>query len=141
MVNAAEYRVCEANGSLNHSRPKDGGVSIGFSATSFSADGASQNMNLEKDALLSTFLTNYAYWNNETNFLSTDNFDNENFKKIVAMGESVVPDIYELIKESPNPIVHALDQIYPGVVDYKGLVSLQDVCDAWVAILPLMGKV
>lgn len=86
-------------------------------------------------------MTNFQYWNRETNLFSTNNFDNSWYKKIVSLGENAVPTIYKIIKETPHPIVQALDEIYPGMMKYKGNVTLEDVCEAWVTTLILLGKI
>lgn len=86
-------------------------------------------------------LTNFKYWNRENNILSTNNFDNAWFKKIVSLGESAVPTIYKIIKETPHPIVQALDEIYPGTMKYEGNVTLEEVCKAWTTTLILLGKI
>ena len=86
------------------------------------------------------FRQNLSYWNKETNFLSVNNFDNGYFKSIVDMGKDAVPMIYEELKKGPTPLVHALDLIFPGVVEYNGFVSLKDSCDTWISILKKTGK-
>ena len=83
---------------------------------------------------------NYEYWNRESKFLSTDNYNNSDFRKIVAMGEEAVPGILEIINNHPDPIVHALDLIYPDFMKYEGYVSLEDVCRTWIITLTALGK-
>ena len=83
---------------------------------------------------------NYEYWNRDSNFMSSNNFDNAAFKKIVGMGEDAVPGILEIIKDHPDPIVHALDLIYPDYMSYDGYVSLEDVCKTWIITLLALGK-
>lgn len=85
-------------------------------------------------------MANYNYWNRSSNFLSVDNFDDDNFKQIVRMGEDAVPGILEIIRAKPDPIVHALDLIYPGYMQYEGHVSLADVCKLWTITLLSIGK-
>lgn len=84
--------------------------------------------------------TNYNYWNRVSNIHSSNNYDNGDFRKIVDMGEDAVPGIIEIIKERPDPIVHALDLIYPGYMTYNGYVSLEDVCRTWIITLIALGK-
>ena len=86
-------------------------------------------------------MTNFQYWNRETNLFSTNNFDNAWYKKIVSLGEGAVPTIYKIIKKTPHPIVQALDEIYPGTMSYKGNVTLEEVCEAWTTTLILLGKI
>ncbi len=85
-------------------------------------------------------LTNYNYWNRVSNIHSSNNYDNEDFQKIVAMGEDAVPGILKIIKDHPDPIVHALDLIYPEYMTYNGFVSLEDVCRTWIITLIALGK-
>ncbi|MDD5839994.1 MAG: hypothetical protein PUC94_08160 [Bacteroidales bacterium] len=84
--------------------------------------------------------TNYDYWNRVSNIKSSNNFDNADFRKIVEMGEDAVPGILEIIKDHPDPIVHALDLIYPEYMTYKGYVPLEDVCNTWIITLTALGK-
>lgn len=81
------------------------------------------------------FNQNLSYWNKETNMLSLNNYDNGYFKTIVEMGKDAVPMIFDELKQGPTPLVHALDLIFPGVVEYNGFVSLKDACDIWISIL------
>lgn len=82
-----------------------------------------------------SFEQNLKYWNHQTAPLSVNNFDNTYFEGIVAMGTEAVPYIIEEMKKGPTPLVHALDLIFPGVVEYDGYVSLKDACDTWLSIL------
>lgn len=84
---------------------------------------------------------NYEYWNRSSNFMSSNNYDDGDFKRIVAMGEDAVPGIFEIINDHPDPIVHALDLIYPEYMSYEGYVSLEDVCNIWIITLLSLGKV
>lgn len=86
-------------------------------------------------------LTNYEYWNRNSGFMSSNNYDNSEFRKIVEMGEEAVPGIIKIIQDHPDPIVHALDIIYPGYMTYNGYVSLEDVCRTWIITLTALGKV
>lgn len=83
---------------------------------------------------------NYEYWNRTSNFMSSNNYDNADFHKIVEMGEEAVPGILEIINDHPDPIVHALDLIYPDYMSYEGYVSLEDVCRTWTITLKALGK-
>lgn len=83
---------------------------------------------------------NHEYWNRNSNFMSSNNYNNADFERIVAMGEDAVPGILEIIKQHPDPIVHALDLIYPDYMNYKGYVSLEDVCNTWIITLLALGK-
>lgn len=94
----------------------------------------------QRDINKQKVLTNYYYWNKEYNFLSSNTYDNSDFQKIVEMGEDAVPGILEIIQDHPDPIVHALDLIYPDYMTYNGYVSLEDVCRTWVITLIALGK-
>ena len=83
---------------------------------------------------------NHDYWNRNSNFMSANNFDNADFERIVAMGEDAIPGILEIIQDHPDPIVHALDLIYPDYMSYEGYVSLEDVCKTWIITLLALGK-
>lgn len=94
----------------------------------------------QRDINIQKVITNYNYWNKESNLLSSNNYDNSDFRKIVEMGEDAVPGILEIIQDHPDPIVHALDLIYPDYMTYKGYVSLEDVCRTWIITLIALGK-
>lgn len=114
----------------------DGGFSIDLSV---SRD--SQMLEVPKrDMNIRMVRQNYEYWNRNSNFMSSNNFDNADFERIVAMGEDAVPGILEIIQDHPDPIVHALDLIYPDYMSYEGYVSLEDVCKTWITILLALGK-
>ena len=137
-MNGIEYRIYDDKRELIHQRLDDVGISVNLSASKSSSNQIPQQIDLDKDALFCEFISNYDCWNEQNCFFSINNFDNENFKKIVEMGEAAVPNIYKIIKEAPNQIVHALDLIYPNLLTYEGNVPLKDVCDAWTTILPIM---
>ena len=81
------------------------------------------------------FEENFNKWEDETKFQSTNIYENSHFKNIVKMGESATPFIKEKISKAPSPIVHALDLIYPNVINYEGFVSLKEACDTWNKVL------
>lgn len=141
MNNNVEFRVFDSKEEVVHEFPQSQGINIEISATQSALEIDSVNIDTQASDLLSTFQSNYNCWNSEVNVLSTNNYDNINFKKIVAMGDSVIPYIYQIIKEKPHPIVYALEQMMPGIVQREGYVPLNDVCKAWTSILPLIGKV
>lgn len=82
-----------------------------------------------------SFFQNLHYWNSESAFLSTNNFDNSYFRQIVNMGYDAVPFIIEELKKGPTPLVQALVEIFPGIVQYDGFVSLEEACSTWLSIL------
>ncbi len=81
------------------------------------------------------FEENFKKWEDETKFQSTNIYENSHFKNIVKLGNSAIPFIKEKISEKPSPIVHALDLIYPNVINYEGFVSLKEACETWIKIL------
>lgn len=105
------------------------------SVSAINEDGDSTKIDLDGIDKSATFLQNFKYWNQETGFLSTNNLDNAYFKQIVDMGIDAVPFILQELKKGPTPLVHALDMIFPNVVEYEGFVSLKDACDKWLSIL------
>lgn len=83
-----------------------------------------------------SFIQNLKYWNNQSQFLSTNNFDNSYYRNIVGMGLEAVPLILEEIKKQPSFLVHALDEILPGVVEYgEGYIPIEKACEIWISIL------
>ena len=85
-----------------------------------------------------TFLQEYQAWQNETLFNSTSqSFDNEHYRNIVAMGKGAVSYIHDIIKKEPNPIVYALGEILKDEVKVKvdGFMDLDTYCKMWDMIL------
>ena len=114
----------------------DGGFSVDISVSRDARmlDVPRREMNIQMVRM------NHEYWNRSSNFMSSDNYNNADFARIVEMGEDAVPGILEIIKDHPDPIVHALDLIYPGYMSYEGYVSLEDVCNTWIITLLALGK-
>lgn len=105
------------------------------SASGLTKDGDSHPIDTKDIDNAAIFIQNFRYWNQETEFLSTNNLDNSYFKEIVNMGIDAVPFIVDELKKGPTQLVHALDLIFPNVVKYEGFVSLKDACDKWLSIL------
>lgn len=105
------------------------------SVSGVTKDGDTHSINTKEIDNAANFIQNLKYWNQETEFLSTNNLDNSYFKEIVNMGIDAVPYIVEELKKRPTQLVHALDLIFPDVVKYEGFVSLKDACDKWLSIL------
>ncbi len=119
-------------------REHKGSPAIFLFSSSLSAvtkDGSLEKIDSNEIDNAATFSQNLKYWNQETDFLSTNNFDNSYFQEIVNMGVEAVPFIVEELKKGPTPLVHALDKIFPDVVKYEGYVSLKDACKTWLSIL------
>lgn len=119
----------------------DQNINLGGFSMDLTISSDSHNMKYSKrDLNIRIVRLNHEYWNRESNILSSNNYNSADFKRIVAMGEDAVPGILEIIKESPDPIVHALDFIYPNYMSYEGYVSLEDVCRTWIITLIALGK-
>jgi len=114
----------------------EGGFSIDISV---SRDSKPMEVS-KRDLNIRMVRMNHMYWNRASNFMSSNNYDNADFERIVSMGEDAVPGILEIIREQPDPIVHALDRIYPDYMSYEGYVSLEDVCRTWIITLLALGK-
>lgn len=83
-----------------------------------------------------SFAQNLKYWNNQTQFLATNDFQNSYYRSIIAMGEDAIPFILEEIKRKPSFLVHALDEILPGIVEYgEGYIPIEQACQTWISIL------
>ena len=76
-------------------------------------------------------------WECDTAFSATQDFENAHFKAIVDMGDKCIPWIHEIIDNHPDTLVHALDEICPGVMIYEGCMPLNEVCEAWSALLEI----
>ncbi|MCD8312986.1 MAG: hypothetical protein LUC24_02355 [Bacteroidales bacterium] len=105
------------------------------SISSVDEDGKTSSIDTSKMDNAATFYQNYKYWNKETRLLSVNNFDNYHFSEIVKMGSAAVPFIVKEIESHPSQLVHALDLIFPGVMQYNGFVSIKEACEKWVALL------
>ncbi len=81
------------------------------------------------------FEVNFNIWLSNNSLLANNNYDDSNFKEIVDMKEDAVPLILEELRKGPTPLVHALDLIYPGVVEYDGYIPLEAICCLWENIL------
>ncbi len=129
------------NNSLNNCENKGdaGSFSLISSISCVNKEGKSMTIDSKELNNAAEFYVNYNYWNSQTMFMSTNNLDNSYFKRIVDMGVDAVPYILKEIKIKPSQLVHALDLIFPGIVEYKGFVSLNDACKTWISILSRIG--
>ena len=92
-----------------------------------------------KSQLESEFLSNLCAWNCSTGLRSVNNYSSGYFDAIVKMKEAAVPFIYRELQKGPTPLVHALDYIYEGEVEYEGYLPLDFVCTIWLEILKQKG--
>lgn len=116
------------------------GPSFDFELEATANDG-SQSIDTRLEELEANFMQNYKYWNDQTQFLSTDNTNNSYYKNIVDMGIDAVPFIIKQIKKQPSWLVLALHEILPGVVTFDdGYISVEKACEIWLSILPATGQ-
>lgn len=114
-------------------------VSVKISATYSGNNDDVFVVDTKKAQLESEFTSNYSYWNKESTTKSVDNFVSDYFDAIVKMKEDAVPYIYRELQKGPTPLVHALDKIYEGEVEYDGYLPLDFVCNVWLEILKTKG--
>lgn len=114
-------------------------VSVKVSATLSSENDNVFIVDTKKTQVESEFISNYSYWNKESTIKSVDNFVSGYFDAIVNMKEDAVPYIYRELQKGPTPLVHALDIIYEGEVEYDGYLPLDFVCNVWLEILKTKG--
>ena len=107
----------------------------GSTFTSFKETKATPHVILKNIELKTQFEVNFNIWNNRTYLMANNDFSDENFKAIVDMGEQAVPYIKEEIAKGPTPLVHALDLIFPNMVEYEGYIPLPALCNLWLLIL------
>ena len=87
------------------------------------------------------FITEYQAWKTETQFSSTgDCFDNIHYRNIIDMGKGIVPYIHEIIKNNPEPIAYALEELLADEVQVKvdGFMKLDAYCKMWDMIIDSM---
>lgn len=131
--NASTYQETGTVKTLAERELKAGPVSFDFSSSLslIDNDGEVRELDTKEADNNAIFFQNYKYWNQETGILSTNNLDNSYFQGIVNMGADAVPFILKELDKGPSPLVHALDRIFPGVMEYEGFVSLKEACDRW----------
>lgn len=111
------------------------GPSFNFSIDATVADGQ-QKIDTTVSDIKTSFNLNLQYWNARNQYMASYNFEDPYFRNIVDMGIKAVPLILEKLKETPSSLVHALDQILPGVVNYEnGYIPIEEACKTWISIL------
>ena len=89
-------------------------------------------MNKEFEAL-------YKEWRSNTMFLSTGNFDNEWWSRLVKWSKKhtkeAIEGVRELIEDEPDHVVHLLDEIIENGPNAEGYVPLDAWCNLWIAII------
>lgn len=114
--------------------------SFSFLSASVSFESKDQTMQLfsKREIEKVTAETNLRYWRNNTRLHSVGNFDDDNFKEIVAMGDAAIPLILSEMEKGPTPLVHVLDILYPDVMTYNGLTTIEEACDLWKPLLKMI---
>jgi len=97
-----------------------------------------QNDNLILDFKFKHHLAN---WENKTMFLSSPKsiIEDEDFRAIVAMGNSAIPFIIEEIDRKPSPLVWALNFILRRKITDNHNATITDACKLWVKTLTKRG--
>ena len=88
-------------------------------------------------ALKQIFEDYYQKWEKKTKIYSFSNqiVEEENFKKIIAMGKKATPFIIEKIKEEPSSLVWALNLIYNKRISNNPNTTIERACKLWVESL------
>lgn len=81
----------------------------------------------------------YKEWHSNTMFLSTGNFDNEWWSRLVKWSKKhtkeAIEGVRELIADEPDHVVHLLDEIIENGPKAEGYVPLDAWCNLWIAII------
>lgn len=80
-------------------------------------------------------------WRKQTRFLSSvgDIIGQQDFRAIVAMGETAVPFIGQSIEAQPSTLVWALNMIFKGKISEKKDLTIKEACKLWVKELRRQG--
>lgn len=95
------------------------------------------DLNSNTYSVVFTKLNFYDYlekWEQNTMFysMSSQIINDDNFKKIVSMGEKVVPFIIEELKKGPSLLVWALNSIYNERISDDPNTTIEKACKLWV---------
>ena len=95
------------------------------------------DLNSNTYSVVFTKLNFYDYlekWEQNTMFysMSSQIINDDNFKKIVYMGEKVVPFIIEELKKGPSLLVWALNSIYNERISDDPNTTIEKACKLWV---------
>lgn len=81
----------------------------------------------------------YKEWHSNTMFLSTGNFNNEWWSRLVKWSKKhtkeAIEGVRELIADEPDHVVHLLDEIIENGPKAEGYVPLDAWCNLWIAII------
>ena len=114
-------------------------VNVALEISAMQGDNEICIVDTRKSQQESEFLSNLSAWNCATGLRSVDNYSSGYFDAIVKMKEDAVPFIFRELQKGPTPLVHALDYIYEGEVEYEGYLPLDFVCSIWLEILKQKG--
>ena len=83
------------------------------------------------------FDLHFMNWKEKTMFLSSTQsiIDDEDFKAIVAMGESAIPYIITEIENTPSTLVWALNFIFNKKITNNPDTTITEACKLWVKAL------
>lgn len=110
-----------------------------FSASvSFESKDQTKQLTSRREVDKVTAETNIRYWRNNTRLHSVGNFDDDNFKEIVTMGDAAIPFILREMEKGPTPLVRVLDILYPDVMTYNGLTTIEEACNLWLPLLRMI---
>lgn len=119
--------------------PKTGVVLSSLRVSQTRDFGVTEDLDTSKARKAIEFNTNLYSWNNLTNLMSDDIFNNDFFEAIVDLGVDAVPLIKkELETNGPSMIVHALDRILPNTVVPNSYLPLPILCNLWLDTLNQM---
>lgn len=100
-----------------------------------------KTLHLDEDYYESVFLKNKfesltVLWEQNTKFSSSISriIEDENFLKIVGMGEKAIPFIIEDIQKKPSTLVWALNLITGKTLQTNYRITITDACKAWVKL-------
>jgi len=101
------------------------------------------HLNSSSESTYSDLLLKYKFnehlkkWKAKTRFVSSPNriVDNEDFKKIVELGQPIVKYIVEELKEEPGYLVWALNMIYGFKISDDPSTTIPEASRLWVRFL------
>lgn len=107
-------------------------------SVSYESEAKTKHLISRREVEKVTAETNIKYWRNNTHLHSVGNFDDDNFKEIVAMGDAAIPFILREMEKGPTPLVRILDILYPDVMTYNGLTTIEEACNLWLPLLRMI---
>ena len=83
----------------------------------------------------SEYKLSYNYWKQNTRSCSVNNFDDDNFRNIIAHCEEYLPYIYNDLLNGNKSVIKVLERMLPNLCPYKGYISLEIARKEWLRIL------